>query len=137
MPAEEVVTVLPPRTITTVKDSVVRRMSVHATDTDVRSLVMGIAAQGGLNVVVSPEVRSRISIWVDDVTPLDALTAVMTAAHLSLAPTKLSAPWGPAVFFQPAVNIDSMSVAQLQRRFDIMRETAEFIVQSRRAAQKP
>lgn len=136
MPAEEIVTTLPPRTITTVTDTAVRRISVHASDTDVRSLVMGIAAQGGLNVVVSPEVRSRVSIWVDSVTPLDALIAVMRAANLSLAPTKLVAPWGPAVFFQPPVNIDSMSIEQIQRRFDLMRETAEFILQSQ-PVQKP
>lgn len=114
-----------------------RRVNVSAVDADVRSLLTTLAAEAGVSIVVSPEVRSRVTLSLRDVPADVALRAVMQAAGLSVAPASFTAPWSAVVFYQTPVNVNRASAEVIAARFDVSKDLASVIVDSRGPFPKP
>lgn len=113
-----------------------RRITVTASNADVRELLPAIAAEGGINLVMSPEVTGRVSVRFVDVPVSVALKAVIEQAGLSIGNEKLVAPWGPVVFYQPPVNVNAASAQLISARFGVSERLAKVVVDSRNAIDK-
>jgi type II secretory pathway component GspD/PulD (secretin) len=105
-------------------------VTLRAVDADVRSLLVALAQIAGVNLIVSPEVRGRLSLALEQVPAEDALSALMEAAGLS-APGVLRSPWGATVFFQPPVLLDTLSAEAIARRFGVSARLARWVVELR------
>jgi hypothetical protein len=111
-------------------------ISIHAQDTDVRPLLQAIARRGGFSLVFSPSLNRKVTVELNDVPVSVALTSVLQAAGLSLESTTAAAPHAttaPVVFYQLPVNVDSLSVDAIMKRFGVGRTVAEMIVEARTA----
>ena len=106
-------------------------MTLRAVDADIRSLLVAVAQVAGVNLVLAPEVRGRITVTLEDVPAREALDAVMEAAGLS-SPAALRVPWGPTVFFDAPVRLDTLSAGAVARRFDVSAKLAGWVVELRR-----
>jgi hypothetical protein len=98
---------------------------------DVRALIAILAEAAGLSLVVDPEIEGQMSVNLVDVPARDALAIVLDQAGLSIVSGPPAQPWGPAIFYTVPIDIEEASVEMIQARFDVSRETAEFIVRSR------
>lgn len=105
-------------------------VTLRAVDADLRSLLVALAQIAGVNLIVSPEVRGRLSLALEQVPAEDALSALMEAAGLS-APGVLRSPWGATVFFQPPVLLDTLSAEAIARRFGVSARLARWVVELR------
>jgi type II secretory pathway component GspD/PulD (secretin) len=110
-----------------------RRITVTASNADVREILPAIAAAGGINIVMSPEVQGRVSVRFVDVPVSMALNSVIEQAGLSVGSDKLEAPWKPVVFYTMPVNVNLASAQQIATRFGISERMANLIVESRTA----
>jgi hypothetical protein len=75
-----------------------KRISITASDVDVRELLLAIADSVGLEIVVSPEIRSRVSVSLTRVPAEDAIQAIVDVAGLSLS--QRPAPGRAAIVFR-------------------------------------
>lgn len=107
------------------------RVTLRAVDADLRPLLVALAQMSGVNLILSPGVRGRVSLTLDDVPAEEAWNALLEAVGLS-APTALRAPWGPTVFFHPPVTLDTLDAETISRRFGVSRQLAAWIVEERR-----
>jgi hypothetical protein len=105
-------------------------ITLRAVDADARSLLVAVAEVAGFDLILSPEVRGRISLRLEQVPADEALTALMEALGLS-SPGVLKTPWGAAVFAQPPVLLDTLQADAIARRFGVSRELAAWIVAQR------
>ncbi|GBD31282.1 hypothetical protein HRbin33_00230 [bacterium HR33] len=105
-------------------------VTLQAVDADVRSLLVALAQVAGVNLIISSEVRGRLSLALDRVPAEEALTALMEAAGLS-ASGVLRSPWEATVFLQPPVWLDTLSAEAIARRFGVSAKLAEWIVEQR------
>jgi hypothetical protein len=101
----------------------------------VRTALEEIARAGNLSLALSPQIvdkKYRLSLI--DVPASVALQSVLETAGLHLQPsTPLEVPWNPnVVFYQLPVNVDSLSVEAIMKRFGVSRDMADLIVQSRK-----
>jgi hypothetical protein len=107
-----------------------RRVTVRAVDADTRALLIAVAQQAGISVVVSDDVRGRVSVSLVDVPGPEAIRAITEAAGLSIA-----APQTPlvaaVVFYQLPVNVNNAPANVIANRFGTSTELANFIVESR------
>lgn len=105
-------------------------ISVSAIDADVRPLLVGIAREGGLDLIVANDVNRRVTVHLKDVTATQAIAAISSAAGLTLAmPQQRQLP--SIVYFQLPVNVNSASAETIAARFGVSAEMARFIVESR------
>jgi Outer membrane protein beta-barrel domain len=107
-----------------------RRVSVNAQDADVRSLILLIARQGGVNVVVDPEVSGRVSISLTDVPVADALRAVIESAHLSVASATSGRAQPAVVFYQLPVNVNTAPASVIAARYGVSDELARWVAEN-------
>lgn len=105
-----------------------RRVTVNATDADVRSLLLAIARQGGVSILVDPEVSGRVWVSLNDVPVSEALRAVIEAAHLSVRTSESNTAQPSVVFYQLPINIDNASAATIAQRFKVSPELANWVV---------
>lgn len=105
-------------------------VTLRAVDAEVRSLLVALAQVAGVNLIVSPQVRGRLSLALEEVPAEDALAALMEAAGLS-APGILRSPWEATVFFQPPVLLDTLGAEAIVRRFGVSPKLAAWIVEQR------
>lgn len=116
--------VLPERT------NVPRRISVNAVDADARALLLAIAKEAGLNVVVSSDVRTRVSLTLSDVPAWEAVQAIIEVAGLSvMTPTQGASP--AVVFYHLPVDVNKASAEGIAARFGVSTEMGKWIVESR------
>lgn len=108
-----------------------QRVTLTAVGADVRTLLLWLAEQAGASMVISPDVRARVTVSLRDVPVADAMRAVMAEAGLSVLVGPLEAPWGPVVFYQLPVNVNLASPEAIASRFGVSLELARFIVESR------
>ena len=108
-----------------------RRVSVHAVDADVRTLLIAVAREAGLNLVVDGDVRARVSVNLDNVPAAEAIRAIIESAGLMISAPGSGRSVASAVFYQLPVNINTASAATIQGRFGTSAEMANFIVESR------
>ena len=106
------------------------RVTLTASDTDLRSLLAALAEAAGVNLVVSPEVEGRVTVHLEDVPAREALdTVIRQSGHMVTEPLRM--PWGPVVFYVVPVNVNDADVATIQARFGVSEELARFLVRSR------
>lgn len=108
-----------------------RRVTITTSSQDVRTLLLWLAEQAGASLVISPDVRARVTVSFHDVPVVEAMRAVLAEAGLSVLVGPLEAPWPPVVFFQLPVNIETASAETIAARFGVSLELARFIVESR------
>jgi hypothetical protein len=108
-----------------------RLVSVHAVDADVRTLLVAVAQEAGLNLVVDRDVRARVTVSLDNVPAAEAIRAIIQSAGLSISAPGAARAVASAVFYQLPVNINTASAATIQARFGTSAEMANFIVESR------
>lgn len=136
-PAPRRVTVSEPGVLDTAKEQHVD-VDTHGAQVDVRTLLDFIARAGGFTLVYSPNVNRRIGLTMNNVPVSVALETVLSLAGLTLesATPGMKVPGRPTVvFYQLPMNVDSLPVDAIMRRFDVSRAVAEMIVLSR--AEKP
>ena len=108
-----------------------RRVTVTTDNADVRTLLLWLAQQAEVSLVISPDVRGRVSVAFRDVPAGDALRSVMAEAGLSVLVGGMEAPWPPVVFYQLPVNVNTASAEAIAARFGVSLDMAKFIVESR------
>ena len=110
-----------------------KRISLTATNADVRGLLIAIAEAGDIDLVLSADVKGRASVNLKDVPASEALRAVLAEAGLGIVSERgMILPWDPVVvFYDLAVNIDRLSAEAIMRRYGVGREVAEAVVRAR------
>ena len=108
-----------------------KRISLNARDADAKTLLLWLAREGGVNLVVAPDVNARVSVNFTDIPAGEAIRAVMAEAGLSIVTSGLQSPWPPIVFFQVPTNINESTVQTIVQRFGVSAEMAKWIVESR------
>ena len=108
-----------------------KRITLNAVDADARSLILTIAKEADLNIVVSSDVKSRVTIAIKDVPAMEAIESVIEAAGLQLSTTTKSAMLPAVVFYQIPLDVNKASADAIVARFGVSREMADFIVASR------
>jgi hypothetical protein len=107
-------------------------VTLTAANVDIRALLPVLAEAAGISLVVGPEVTGRVSVNLREVPARLALETVLSEAGLTLAgESPLTAPWGATVFYAIPFHLDDASAAEIQRRFGVSREIAEWLVASR------
>jgi len=108
-----------------------KRVSVSAVDADAKTLLIAIAKEADMNIVVSSDVRSRVTINMKDVAASDAIAAIMEAAGLSVEASPKGSMLPAVVFYQLPLDVNKASTDAIVARFGVSKELAEFIVASR------
>jgi hypothetical protein len=130
--AQEIIEVLPPRAERApAADS--SRISRDLVDEIARLQILHIAREAGLSVVVPPTMTAnmRVTLRLNNLSPLDAIKAIADAAGHGFAAGPPKPIGSSTVFYRPPVNIDSLDVAGLQRVYGVSPEMARLIVLSR------
>jgi len=107
------------------------RITITSTNTDIRELLPLLASAAGVNLVMGPDVRGKVSVRFQDVPAIDALEAVIEQAGLTVGGTAPRAPWAKPVFYDLPVNVNYASETTLRSRFDITPELAHWVVKAR------
>lgn len=110
-------------------------LTLRAVDADVRPLLVAIAELAGVNLVLAPEVRGKVSLTLNEVPARKALDALIAAAGLTVA-TELRAPWGPTVFYHNPVRLDTLSPEGIAQRFGVSLRLATWIAEQRGGRQR-
>ena len=108
-----------------------RRVTLTSSDADARTLLLWLAQEAGVNLVVSPDVRARVSVNFADVPAVDAMRAIMSQAGLSVLSAATGVPWPPVVFYHAPVNVNEASAAAIVARFGVSDEMVRWILDSR------
>ncbi|MBA2686962.1 MAG: hypothetical protein H0U64_02570 [Gemmatimonadaceae bacterium] len=108
-----------------------RRVSMTATNADVRDLLPSLASAAGVSLTMTSDVRGRISLNLRDVPAMDALRAVIEEAGLTIGTSEIPLPYGPVVFYQLPVNINAASAATIKARYAVSDSLASWIVRGR------
>ena len=109
-------------------------IDTHGGLVDVRYLLDYVARQGGFTLVYSPKIDKKIRVALNDVPVSVALETLLRLADLTIeTATPDTKPPGSTsvVFYQVPVNIDSLSVEAIMKRFGVGRTMAELIVRAR------
>lgn len=107
------------------------RITLTSTNADLRDLLPLLASAAGVNLVMGPEVRGKVSVRFQNVYAIDALNAVIEQAGLVVGNPALEAPWPRPVYYDLPVNVNMASAATLRARFDITQRLADWIVKGR------
>jgi protein transport protein HofQ len=107
------------------------RVTLTAVNQDVRTLLPALAAASGVNLVMGPDVRGTVTVHLVDVPADEALRSVIAAAGLSIDNPAALRPWGPTVFQQPPLNINTATVEEIKARFNVSTRVAETIIAAR------
>ncbi|MCR4340825.1 MAG: hypothetical protein NUW01_13175 [Gemmatimonadaceae bacterium] len=107
------------------------RVTVSASQADVRLLIPALAQIAGVSVVLDSTVRGTVAVHFENVPAVEALLSVIDAAGLTIEgePEK---PWPESVFYQVPVNVNTATAGVIAARFGVSPKLAEFIVRSRR-----
>lgn len=108
-----------------------RRVSMTATNADVRDLLPSLASAAGVSLIMTSDVRGRISLNLRDIPAVDALRAVIEEAGLTVGTSEIPLPYGPVVFYQLPVNINTASAATIKARYSVSDTVANWIVRGR------
>jgi len=111
-------------------------VDTHGAEVDVRSLLDFLSKEGNFTLVYSPGLNRKVRAQIVNAPISVALQALLAAADLTIETTTPGAklPTIPqVVFYELPVNIDSLSVDAIVKRFGVSREIAETLVRSRPA----
>jgi hypothetical protein len=131
MPVDQVI--IPTRPVTPLQGSVVKvnRITMTATNADVRELLPALASAAGVSLVMASDVRGRVSVNLRDVPAIDALRAVIEEAGLTTGTSELTQPFSPVVFYNLPVNVNTASAATIKARYAVTDSVANWIVRAR------
>jgi hypothetical protein len=107
-----------------------RLVTISAVNADVRPLLIGLARENGIDLVVTSDVNRRVSVNLKDVTAMEAIVAIASAADLAIAlPRQRELP--AVVYYQLPVDVNKESAATIAARFGVSLELARFLVEAR------
>ena len=105
------------------------RVTITADNADAREVLLAIARVGEIDVVVSSEVRTRVTAHLIDVPAEQAIQAIADVSGLGVM--RPDAPGSATVvFFQPPVNVNRARAETVASRFGVSRELATFVVET-------
>lgn len=107
------------------------RITLSASNADVRELLPALASASGVSMVMAPDVRGRVTVHFVDADAREVLRAVIEQAGLTLGPVQLIAPYPKPVFYDLPVNANAASAATIQARFGVSAELADLVVAAR------
>lgn len=107
------------------------RITLSASNADVRELLPALASASGVSMVMAPDVRGRVTVHFVDADAREVLRAVIEQAGLTLGPVQLIAPYPKPVFYDLPVNANAASAATIQARFGVSAELAALMVAAR------
>jgi hypothetical protein len=107
------------------------RITLTSINADLRDLLPLLASAAGVNLVMGPEVRGRVSVRFQNVAAIDALKAVIEQAGLLVGEPGPEAPWSRPAFYDLPVNINHASATTIRARFELTSQLANWIVASR------
>ena len=106
-------------------------ISLNARDADAKTLLLWLAREGGVSLIVAPDVNARVSVNFSNVPAGEAMRAIMAEAGLSVLSSGVQSPWPPIVFFQVPTNINEATADAIASRFGVSAEMAKWIVENR------
>jgi len=109
-------------------------IDTHGRAEDVRPLLDFVAARAGISLIYASNIDKKVRASLTDVPVATALKALLASAGLTLESPEGGSrvPATPSVvFYQLPVNVDSLSVDAIMKRFGVGRAVAELIVQAR------
>ena len=106
------------------------RVTLTATDADVRVILPLLAEAAGISMVLEPDVRGTVSVHFERVPALEALRETLSLAGLAVL-AELRPPGGGTVFYTVPVSIDALTAEEIRARFGVSADMARFIVQAR------
>jgi len=104
------------------------RITLSASNADVRELLPALANAAGVSMVIAPDVRGRVTVHFVDADAGEVLQAVIEQAGLTLGPVQLIAPYPKPVFYDLPVNVNAASAATIQARFGVSATLAKLVV---------
>jgi hypothetical protein len=109
-------------------------LDTHGREVDVRQVLDFLASRAGVRLVYSPDITKRVRLTLIDVPLSQAIQTVLSVAGLMLEGSGIPGRMPPTpavVFYDLPVNVDSLSVASIMKRFGVGRSVAELLVQGR------
>lgn len=107
-----------------------KRVTVTAIGADARALLVAIARETGISMVVSDDVRRRVSLSLTNASPDEAIAAIVAQAGLSIVKAP-SAALPAVVYYQLPVNVNQAPAEAIAARFGVSAELAKWIADSR------
>ena len=102
------------------------RVTITADNADAREVLLAIGRLGGLDVVVSSQVQTRVTAHLIDVPADQAIQAIADVTGLGVL--RPAAPGGATVvFFQEPVNVNAAKSARIASRFGVSSELAKVV----------
>lgn len=112
-------------------------VSVNAADADVRSLLLLIAKEGGVSIVVDPDINAHVWVTLTNVPVIEALRAVIQSAHLNVAAVTTNAGVPAVVFYQLPVDVNAATAQTITSRFGVSADMARWIAENQKPPQSP
>lgn len=111
-----------------------RLVTLTATDADIRSVLQILAEEAGISLLLTPEVKGRVSVAFNRAPALDALRSVVEQAGFTLGSRRrtLTSPWDRVVFYDLKTNVDSLTRAEIMRRYNVGPGVADAIIEARK-----
>jgi hypothetical protein len=106
------------------------RITLAASNADARTLLLAIAREAGIELVVTPDVRARVSVEFTNVPAIDALNAVIARVGLSVIGPPPTAKTPSVVFYQLPVDVNAVTPEVIAARFGVSLEMASWIAQN-------
>lgn len=130
LPVDQVI--IPTRPVTPIQRTPgTNRITMTATNADVREILPALASAAGVSLIMTPDVRGRVSVNLRDVSAVDALRAVIEEAGLTVGTSEIPVPYSSVVFYNLPVNINTASVATIKARYGVSDTVANWIVKGR------
>lgn len=110
------------------------QVETYGREVDVRDILTFLGQRAGLKFVYAPEINRKIRVSMNDVPLSQAITTVLALANLTLEGSNIPGhhpPTTSVVFYELPVNVDSLSVDAIMKRFGVGRSVAELLVESR------
>jgi hypothetical protein len=110
------------------------QVETYGRDVDVRDILSFLGQRAGLRFVFAPEINKKVRVSMNDVPLSFAISTVLSLANLTLEGSN-----GPGqrplassvVFYELPVNVDSLSIDAIMKRFGVGRAVAEMLVEAR------
>jgi hypothetical protein len=110
------------------------QVETYGREIDVRDILTFLGQRAGLKFVYAPETDRKIRVSMNDVPLSQAISTVLSLANLTLEGSNVPGQrplTTSVVFYELPVNVDSLSVDAIVKRFGVGREVAELLVQAR------
>lgn len=104
-------------------------VTITADNADAREVILAIARAGEIDVVVSSEIRTRVTAHLIDIPAEQAIQAIADVTGLRVL-RPASRGGATVVSFQPPVNVNHAGAGTVASRFGVSNELAKFVVET-------